>query len=142
MTVDMDRAYKLCCLVRELTGVGPGYENLRGEALAELREMNEYVRKQKLKEQGKPVTPAPYGDKESPPPAQVPTGTAPHPTASTPLAEQPDPSDTNPMPEVDPNPPSTAPSVGLSTDVGGLKDKLATRNTVDGLPGPAESIDQ
>ena len=62
MPFDYDRASALLNIVEKISTVAPGYTYISSEAMAELREMNEAVRKTKLKEQGLPVTPAVFGD--------------------------------------------------------------------------------
>lgn len=133
MPVDIDRVNKLLQAVEGVTKIAPGYTHIIGEAMAELREINEGIRKHKLVEQNKPVTPAPSGDYESPPPVGVnPEAAASgqietkHPTASTPVkADVPK----APSPPPQPKPPLPSPTIS------------PTRNVVDGLPGPAEPKD-
>jgi hypothetical protein len=49
-------------IVEKVSTVAPGYSHITSEAMAELREMNEGLRKESLKEKGLPITPAVVGD--------------------------------------------------------------------------------
>lgn len=125
MLQNPDRVLQLLTIVEKVAGAAPGLTHISGEAMAELREIHERLRKTKLAEQNKPVTPAPYGDKDSPPPSGMSSenqdnpALAKHPTASTPVQA---PVGGNPQ-QPQPQPPSSP---------------RPTRNVVGGLPGPAE----
>lgn len=64
--IDFDRVLKLLSIVEKVSTVVPGYTHLSGEALSELRQIDQDIRKAKEAAQGLPVTPAPVGDPESP----------------------------------------------------------------------------
>lgn len=83
MIKDTGRVMDLLTIVEKVANVAPGLNHITSEAMAELREIHENIRKTKEAEQNKPVTPAPVGDPESPPP--TPSGEAQNPA----LAQQP-----------------------------------------------------
>lgn len=88
MIKDPARVSALLDIVHKVAGVGPGYTHISSEAMAELRQVEEEIRKGKLKEQGRPVTPAQFGDEGSPPEAHNPEADPalePHPTATSPI---------------------------------------------------------
>jgi hypothetical protein len=94
MKVDFDRALKLMNVVKEVATTAPGFVHISSEAMAELRELDQEIRKHKQRQQNQPVTPAPVGDPDSPPQG-VPPGGSPqefstHPEASKPLEGEPD----------------------------------------------------
>lgn len=89
--IDFDRVAKLLTIVKDVAGVAPGFVYISGEAMAELRQIDQDIKKAKQAAQGQPVTPAPVGDPESPPQPVPPGGSASdfetHPLASQPLEE-------------------------------------------------------
>lgn len=110
MKFDADRVLQLLNIVEKTTVVAPGYNHLIGEAMAELRQINEDVRKANEVKQGRPVTPAQYGDKNSPSQNNDPNGYGvKQPVASAPLDDQ-TPDDAPPEVLVEPAPPRAFPS--------------------------------
>lgn len=89
--IDFDRISKLCTIVEQISKVAPGYVSISGEAMAELRQIDEDIRKAKLADQDLPITPAPVGDEDSPAQPIPPGGSEgdfdTHPLASQPLEE-------------------------------------------------------
>lgn len=67
MSFDYERANILLDIVTKVANASPGFTSLSGEAMAELRVMNEDLRKAAEIKAGREPTPAQYGD-----------GTAPH----------------------------------------------------------------
>lgn len=89
MKFDVSRVQALLSVVKSVTEVAPGFNYLIGEAMAELRQINENVRKANEVAKGLPVTPAQYGDKNSPSQNNDPSGSGvAKPTASAPLDDQ------------------------------------------------------
>lgn len=66
MIKDAGRIAALLGIVEKVTTVSPGMTHIISEAMAELRLLNEGIRKEHLAEANKPVTPAAVGDPESP----------------------------------------------------------------------------
>lgn len=91
MAFDFERTAMLLHIVEKVSVVAPGYTHITAEAMAELRQMNEDLRKAKEEQQGRSPTPASYGDSDSPAPlsgAESPETNPvlePHPTASAPV---------------------------------------------------------
>jgi len=71
MIKDHDRVMQLLNIVEKTSGAVPGFTHIISDAMAELREINEGLRKQKEVEQGKPVTPAPVEGGSTPTEAEV-----------------------------------------------------------------------
>lgn len=88
MKFDAVRVLQLLNIVEKTTTVAPGYNHLIGEAMAELRQINEDVRKANEVAKGRPVTPAQYGDKHSARAIPTTEYSAPDPVASAPLDDQ------------------------------------------------------
>lgn len=66
MIKDAGRAAALLDLVEKVANVAPGFSHISSEAMAELRLINEGIRKAHEEESGLPITPATVGDAESP----------------------------------------------------------------------------
>lgn len=106
MTIkDPARVAALFDIIEKQAKGHPGFVNIGSEASAELREINEHIRKTHEKEKHQPITPAPVGENDASKPTEAAVD------AKT------------PVPPVSPPP-------------------QPVRNTVDGMPGPAEPQDE
>lgn len=92
MDFDYERAFMLLSIVEKVSTVAPGYTAITGEAMAELRQMNQGILDAQAKARGEAPPPAPYGDDDSPlPPQGASEGSdqlSKHPTSSAPVANQ------------------------------------------------------
>lgn len=68
---DTARTLALLEIVERVSKVSPGFVHLSGDAMVELREIEEHIRKTKLAEQGLPVTPPPVPGGSTPTDAPV-----------------------------------------------------------------------
>lgn len=65
MIRDIDRIHALFHIVEKVATVAPGFVHISSEAMAELRQLDEAIRKNREIEKGQPVTPAPVGETDA-----------------------------------------------------------------------------
>lgn len=90
--IDFGRVGQLLSIVESVSKVGPGFTHITSEAMAELRQVNEDIRRYREVKQGLAPSPAPVGDVGSPAPiegaesSKTNTALSAHPTATPPIS--------------------------------------------------------